>query len=244
MGDEEQSGPLSDSDDGDGDDQDPHGSHAGSSSDAETSKPSKREKAKKSSSSSGERVELRSALLPDTAVYRLHGSLPLQTRLASLKGFSAVPSAKSPDAPASSILLCTSVASRGLDLPLVRAVVQYDLPTESGATEYVHRVGRTARAGKGGEAWSFVAPSEAEWVKWVQAKMRGDTAEEKAKPTDGEGSVMLDGVSMENVLKKGFGGKGNEYEERATEVQLSFERWVLRDKQVRRRFDDKCNVLG
>ncbi|KAI0744050.1 DEAD-domain-containing protein [Daedaleopsis nitida] len=173
---------------------------------------------------SGERVEVRSALLPDTAIYRLHGSLPLQTRLASLKGFSSVPSFKSPNTLSSSILLCTSVASRGLDLPLVRAVIQYDLPTESGATEYVHRVGRTARAGKGGEAWSFVAPSEAEWVKWVQAKMQGDGK-------GGEGSVTLDGVSMDTVLRKGFGGKGSECEERATEVQLSFERWVLRDKQ-------------
>ncbi|KAG1770612.1 P-loop containing nucleoside triphosphate hydrolase protein, partial [Suillus placidus] len=67
-----------------------------------------------------------------------------------------------------SILLCTSVASRGLDLPFVRAVIQYDLPTEGGATEYVHRVGRTARAGKGGEAWSIVAPSESQWVNWVE----------------------------------------------------------------------------
>lgn len=172
-----------------------------------------------------QRVEVKSDLLPDTSIYRLHGSLPLPTRLASLKGFSANPaSSKTPIAP-NSILLCTSVASRGLDLPLVRAVIQYDLPTEAGATEYVHRVGRTARAGKGGEAWSFVSPSETEWVKWVQDKMQGD---EKG----GEGNVTLDGVSMDTVLRKGFGGKGSEYESRATEVQLSFERWVLRNKPV------------
>ncbi|EIW63373.1 DEAD-domain-containing protein [Trametes versicolor FP-101664 SS1] len=170
-----------------------------------------------------QRVEVKSDLLPDTSIYRLHGSLPLPTRLASLKGFSANPaSSKTPIAP-NSILLCTSVASRGLDLPLVRAVIQYDLPTEAGATEYVHRVGRTARAGKGGEAWSFVSPSETEWVKWVQDQMQGD---EKG----GEGNVTLDGVSMDTVLRKGFGGKGSEYESRATEVQLSFERWVLRNK--------------
>ena len=196
-----------------------------SGSEAEGSKSLKRTK----KTPSGERVEVKSALLPDASIYRLHGSLPLQTRLASLKGFSSVPTAKTPNAPTSSILLCTSVASRGLDLPLVRAVIQYDLPTESGATEYVHRVGRTARAGKGGEAWSFVAPSESEWVKWVQTKMQGDV---KELDKDAEGSVALDGVSMETVLRKGFGGKGGEYEERATEVQLSFERWVLRNKQV------------
>lgn len=202
-------------------DQDQEGSEHEFASDAEPRSPKK----PKRKASSGERVEVKSALLPNSSIYRLHGSLPLQTRLASLKGFSAVPSSKSPNAPSSSILLCTSVASRGLDLPLVRAVIQYDLPTEAGATEYVHRVGRTARAGKGGEAWSFVAPSEAEWVKWVQTKMQGDTK-------DGVENVTLEGVSMDTVLRKGFGGKGTECEERATEVQLSFERWVLRDKQV------------
>ena len=65
------------------------------------------------------------------------------------------------------------MAFRGLDLPLVRAVIQYDLQAEGGATEYVHRVGRTARAGKGGEAWSIVGPNEVGWVKWVEEKNAG-----------------------------------------------------------------------
>ncbi|KAL1717407.1 P-loop containing nucleoside triphosphate hydrolase protein [Schizophyllum commune] len=158
-----------------------------------------------------------SHLLPGTTIYRLHGSLPTQTRIATVRGFS---SSKNP----TSVLFCTSVASRGLDLPLVRAVIQYDLPTEGGATEYVHRVGRTARAGKGGEAWSIVAPSEAEWVKWVEAKMRGD----ENKQDDAKHNITLTGVAMETVLRSGFGGKGTEPQERATEVQLAFERWVLR----------------
>ncbi|PCH43621.1 DEAD-domain-containing protein, partial [Wolfiporia cocos MD-104 SS10] len=172
-----------------------------------------------------DQVEVQSPLLPETSIFRLHGSLPQQTRLASLRGFAAVSSAKRPNVSASSILLCTSVASRGLDLPLVRAVIQYDLPTEGGATEYVHRVGRTARVGKGGEAWSIVAPNEAEWVKWVEQKMQGD-----APDKEGEKSVALQGVAVETVLQKGFGGRGSEYEERATEVQLSLEHWVLKDK--------------
>jgi ATP-dependent RNA helicase DDX31/DBP7 len=179
-----------------------------------------------------DKIAAHSPLLPGAAIFRLHGSLPTPVRLASLRGFSATPSSKSKQpAYASSILLCTSVASRGLDLPLVRAVIQYDLPTEGGATEYVHRVGRTARAGKGGEAWSIVTPNESEWVKWVEGKMRGDTMGE---PSSGDKvNITLEGRSIESVLAKGFGGKGAEYEERATEVQLSFERWVLRRKEVR-----------
>ncbi|KAJ7497507.1 P-loop containing nucleoside triphosphate hydrolase protein [Mycena latifolia] len=175
----------------------------------------------------GDKVEVKSSLLPDTSIFRLHGSLPTPTRLASLRGFSGASSkGKGPPPSSSSVLLCTSVASRGLDLPLVRAVVQYDLPTEGGATEYVHRVGRTARAGKGGEAWSMVSPSESEWVKWVEGKMRGEEA-----AGDEDRNITLSGVSIDSVLRSGFGGKGVEYEARATEVQLSFERWVLRKKE-------------
>ncbi|KDQ27681.1 hypothetical protein PLEOSDRAFT_1076765 [Pleurotus ostreatus PC15] len=169
-----------------------------------------------------EKVSLQSPLLPDASIYRLHGSLPTPTRLASLRAFSAVGKGQNVT---SSILLCTSVASRGLDLPLVRAVVQYDLPTEGGATEYVHRVGRTARAGKGGEAWSIVSPSEAEWAKWVVTKMHGTTEESENK------SIRITPISVENVLRDGFGGKSKEYEDRATEAQLAFERWVLRRKE-------------
>ncbi|KIJ67627.1 hypothetical protein HYDPIDRAFT_108501 [Hydnomerulius pinastri MD-312] len=181
--------------------------------------------------SAGEKVSTQSPLLPDTLIFRLHGSLPTPTRLASLRGFSATsPSKDKQPSASSSVLLCTSVASRGLDLPLVRAVIQYDLPTEGGATEYVHRVGRTARAGKGGEAWSIVTPSESEWVKWVEGKMRGDMTEETSA-ADRKDNVALEGMSIESVLSKGFGGKGSEYEARATDVQLSFERWVLRQKE-------------
>jgi ATP-dependent RNA helicase DDX31/DBP7 len=163
-----------------------------------------------------EKISLSSPLFPKTTINRLHGSLPLRTRLASLSSFAA-PSSEH------SILLATSVASRGLDLPLVRAVVQYDLPTEGGANEYVHRVGRTARAGKGGEAWSFVGPSEEAWVEWVEGKM--GKAENKG--------VKLSPVTVDDLLKKGFGGKGWEYEQRATDSQLGFERWVLSSDQVR-----------
>ena len=183
------------------------------------------EGARKTKSNEG-RIAVTSPLLPSSSIYRLHGSMPQPTRLASIKGFSST-KPRDRDSQNSAILLCTSVASRGLDLPFVRAVVQYDLPTEGGATEYVHRVGRTARAGQGGEAWCFVAPSEKDWVEWVEGKMRttsaGGNDEEKCK-------VQLEGATVDSVLKKGFGGKGTEYEERATEVQLAFERWVLKGK--------------
>lgn len=170
------------------------------------------------------RVGARSPLLPETSIFRLHGSLPLSTRLSSLRAFSAAQ--KPPESsPLASILLCTSVAARGLDLPRVRAVVQYDLPTEGGATEYVHRVGRTARAGRGGQAWAIVAPSEAQWAEWVQTRMDSGTGSTKG------GTGRFEAVAVEEILQTGFGGQGKEYEDRATEVQLAFERWCLQRKE-------------
>jgi len=127
-----------------------------------------------------------------------------------------------------SILFCTSVASRGLDLPLVRAVIQYDLPTEGGVTEYIHRVGRTARAGRGGEAWCFVAPSEKTWVDWAETQMHKD---EEEKHEGEKRSLVLVGSEPDNVLRSGFGGKGQQHESRATQVQLAFERWVLKSDE-------------
>ena len=169
-------------------------------------------------------IEVHSPLLPDTSIFRLHGSLPQATRHSSLRAFSSSPKAPEVGRTAS-VLLCTSVAARGLDLPRVRVVVQYDLPTEGGATEYVHRVGRTARAGHGGQAWTIIAPSEEPWVEWVQARMASGT-------TEGGAANSLKAVAVEEILQAGFGGKGKEYEDRATEVQLSFERWCLQGKEV------------
>lgn len=53
------------------------------------------------------------------------------------------------------VLVCTDLIARGLDVEGVDLIVNYDLP--AGAREYIHRVGRTARAGAKGEAWTFSA---------------------------------------------------------------------------------------
>ncbi|SGY79156.1 BQ5605_C008g05058 [Microbotryum silenes-dioicae] len=169
-----------------------------------------------------------SAVLPGVPIYRLHGNLELETRLNSLKAFahkSVVQKGKNKGAETeNAVLLCTSVAARGLDVPFVSHVVQYDLPTEGGVTEYVHRVGRTARAGASGQATSFLLPSEKEWVPWVEQGMRSDPS--TLAPTAGKREVKLREVGIEDVLKDGYGGEGREYETRATDVQMGFERWV------------------
>tara|TARA_R110002167_G_scaffold331490_1_gene538164 strand:- start:3153 stop:4505 length:1353 start_codon:yes stop_codon:yes gene_type:complete len=64
------------------------------------------------------------------------------------------------------ILVTTDIASRGLDLLNVSLVVNFDMPKL--ADEYVHRVGRTGRAGNKGEAVSFVGPKD--WPSYVEIK--------------------------------------------------------------------------
>lgn len=59
------------------------------------------------------------------------------------------------------LIIATDRASRGLDLPALDNVICYDVPAS--VTAYVHRVGRTARAGRTGHAWTLVAKREGRW---------------------------------------------------------------------------------
>lgn len=87
----------------------------------------------------------------------LHGQMSQAKRLGSLNKFRSK---------ARSILLATDVASRGLDIPHVDLVINYDIPTHS--KDYIHRVGRTARAGRYGKAITIVSQYDVELYQRIE----------------------------------------------------------------------------
>lgn len=68
------------------------------------------------------------------------------------------------------VLIATDVAARGIDVEDVELVINYDLPQD--LEYYVHRIGRTARAGRGGRAITFMGPRERYRLKAIQRRCR------------------------------------------------------------------------
>ena len=79
----------------------------------------------------------------------IHGNLRQSKRERVIRGFRNGNSR---------ILIATDVAARGLDIPLIQHVINYDLPQVP--EDYIHRIGRTGRAGKEGSALTFLTPSD------------------------------------------------------------------------------------
>ncbi|XP_043697631.1 DEAD-box ATP-dependent RNA helicase 18 [Telopea speciosissima] len=89
----------------------------------------------------------------------LHGRMKQQAREKALASFTSL---------SSGILLCTDVAARGLDIPGVDWIVQYDPPQDPNV--FVHRVGRTARMGRSGSAIVFLLPKEEAYVEFLHIR--------------------------------------------------------------------------
>ncbi|THH02513.1 hypothetical protein EW026_g403 [Hermanssonia centrifuga] len=97
----------------------------------------------------------------------------------------------------SGILLCTDVAARGLDIPRVDWIIQYDPPDDP--RDYIHRVGRTARAGKVGKSLMFLLPTELGFLRFLkEAKV---PLNEFSFPSDKIANVQ---TQLEKLLQKNY----------------------------------------
>ncbi|MGI2031414.1 DEAD/DEAH box helicase [Rhizobium panacihumi] len=110
-------------------------------------------------------------------------------------------------------LIATDVAARGIDIPAVSHVYNYDLPEVPDA--YVHRIGRTARAGRDGIAIAFCAPDETMLLRDIEKLMgieiataSGERPETMNRPVRGNGNNNNRGGNR-GGQSQGRGGRGN-----------------------------------
>ncbi|NWV39048.1 DDX31 helicase, partial [Grantiella picta] len=145
---------------------------------------------------------------------RLHGDMEQEERTEVFQEFLKTKTG---------ILLCTDVAARGLDLPQVTWIVQYNAPASP--AEYIHRIGRTARIGCHGNSLLVLAPSEAEYVSLL-ASHKINVSELKMEKV--LASLMKDDRFKLHRpgSKKSCGKNPQEVRERATVLQTKFENHV------------------
>lgn len=121
-------------------------------------------------------------LMPESNAIVLHGKMKQSARESALTKFTEGKSG---------VLMCTDIAARGLDIPGVDWIVQFDPPQDPAA--FVHRVGRTARMGREGSAIVFLAPnSEASYVDFL--RIRGV----EIKPAAGTREYYAESASTKN----------------------------------------------
>ncbi len=93
------------------------------------------------------------------------------------------------------VLVATDIAARGIDVPEIEYVINYDLPMV--AEDYLHRIGRTARAGRSGEAICFVSPEERPLWRAIERLVATE-----------QGLTSAESRASANSLRKSSGGRG------------------------------------
>ncbi|XP_053693011.1 probable ATP-dependent RNA helicase CG8611 [Sabethes cyaneus] len=150
-------------------------------------------------------------LLPNVNFFKLHGKMTQIERSSVFREFRSSKSA---------ILLCTDVVARGIDVPSVDLVIQYHAPQI--LADYVHRVGRTARAGQSGKAVLFLEPSEVEFAKYLAVKQI-KLFEEKVDPIFSRIGELLNAPAAR---------KHKNREQASIELQHRYEKLVATEKEL------------
>ena len=107
-------------------------------------------------------IVLKSMKKHGASVGAIHGDLDQRYRTEVLNGF------KNNDI---TLLVASDVAARGLDIPNVSHIFNYDVPTHS--EDYIHRIGRTGRAGRKGKAFTLCLPHEEKYLDQIEKLLKG-----------------------------------------------------------------------
>ncbi len=142
----------------------------------------------------------RSLLRHNFKAVALHGDLDQRARMAALDAFKTG---------GANILVASDVAARGLDIPAVSHVFNYDVPFH--ADDYVHRIGRTGRAGKLGAAFSIVTKHDEKMVGAIE-RLIGTTIEWHGPQLSGLGapSASSDGDEERGRGSRSARGRSSE----------------------------------
>lgn len=142
-------------------------------------------------------------------VAALHGDIPQSQREKILARFRSRKTR---------VLVATDVAARGIDISGLSHVVNYSLPFD--ATTYVHRIGRTGRAGSSGFAVTFVCPNETRKLNFLKARVarasKGDLNEGEIPSV--KNVIKVKQAALFDELKKSLGLK-KEFEDTESEAQ-------------------------
>lgn len=122
------------------------------------------------------------------------------------------------------VLVATDVAARGLDVSGVTHVVNFDLPQDP--ESYVHRIGRTGRAGKEGTAWTFVTPREMDHLHFIERLTRHRIAR-KPLPSMAEAFEGKQRITAEKVLEIVQNDESNEFKGLAIQLLEQYDSVAL-----------------
>ncbi|MEK9754986.1 MAG: DEAD/DEAH box helicase, partial [Rhodospirillaceae bacterium] len=134
---------------------------------------------------------------------RLHGDMAQPVRMETLAKF------KNGDV---KYLVCSDVAARGLDIPAMSHVFNFDVPTH--AEDYVHRIGRTGRAGREGRAFTIAMPADTKYLRAIE-EIIGKPIPRIDAPAGSDADTGIDDDADEAPAKRSRRGRGRDRGERA-----------------------------